>query len=165
MEACRRKFTPEFMNRIDRTVVFKPLGRTELRRILSIELNAVQQRIMGAVSTQPWVFSVSEAGKEYLLREGADLKYGARHLKRSIERHVVNPLSNLIATGQVRGGDLVLVDFDDQTDALIFSKDTSWPAAEMVPCLSAQARVGSDPFVSSSADEPSRWFRTRNQRR
>jgi ATP-dependent Clp protease ATP-binding subunit ClpA len=165
LEACRRKFTPEFMNRIDRTVVFRPLGRAELRRILSIELNAVQQRIITAVSAQPWVFSISEAGKEYLLREGADLKYGARHLKRSIERHVVNPLSNLIATGQVRGGDLVLVDFDEQLDALTFSKDTSWPTGAMAPSLSAQARVGSDPFGSGGADEPARWFRTRNQRR
>jgi ATP-dependent Clp protease ATP-binding subunit ClpB len=165
LEACRRKFTPEFMNRIDRTVVFRPLGRTELRRILSIELNTVQQRIMGATSAQPWVFSVSEAGKEYLLREGADLKYGARHLKRSLERHVVNPLSNLIATGQVRGGDLVLVDFDEQLDTLTFSKETSWPANAMVPSLSAQARVGADPFASSGAEEPARWFRARNQRR
>jgi ATP-dependent Clp protease ATP-binding subunit ClpA len=165
MEAARRKFTPEFMNRIDRTVVFNPLGRAELRRILSIELNAVQQRIADATSTQPWVFSVTEAGKEYLLREGSDLKYGARHLKRSIERHLVNPFSNLVATGQIKGGDWVLVDFDEDLSVLTFSKDTSWPAAAVVGSRSAHTPLSADPLASTVAEEPARWFRTRNQRR
>jgi hypothetical protein len=57
------------------------------------------------------------------------------------------------------------VDFDEELDTLTFSKETSWPANAMVPSLSAQARVGSDPFASSGAEEPVRWFRTRNQRR
>jgi ATP-dependent Clp protease ATP-binding subunit ClpA len=165
LEAARRKFTPEFMNRIDRTVVFKPLGRAELRRILAIELNAVQQRITDATATQPWVFSVTEPGKEYLLREGADLKYGARHLKRSIERHLVNPFSNLVATGQVKGGDWILVDFDEELGVLTFSKDTSWPAAAVVGSRSAHAPLSADPLASTAAEEPARWFRTRNQRR
>jgi ATP-dependent Clp protease ATP-binding subunit ClpB len=164
VEAARRKFTPEFMNRIDRTVVFNPLGSAELRRILSIELNAVQQRILNAGYADPWAFSVTEAGKEYLLREGTDLKYGARHLKRSIERHVVDPLSNLIASGQVKGGDFVLVDFDEELDSLTFSKDTSWPAAAIVQSYSAHATTA-DPSGSTTSEEPNRWFRTRNQRR
>src|SRR5215475_1551027 len=112
VEAARRKFTPEFMNRIDKTVVFHPLGAPELRKILTIELNMVQQRIFSSANAAPFVFTLSEEAKDFLLREGTDMKYGARHLKRAVDRNLVHPLSNLIATGQVRGGDLIRVDFD-----------------------------------------------------
>lgn len=107
VEAARRKFTPEFMNRIDKTVVFRPLGECELRKILSLELNIVQQRVFSSANGAPFVFSLTDAAKDYLLREGTDMKYGARHLKRAIDRNLVHPLSNLIATEQVRGGDLI----------------------------------------------------------
>src|SRR6185436_8613470 len=120
VEAARKKFTPEFMNRIDKTVVFRPLGEPELRKILSLELNLVQQRIFSAANAAPFVFDVTEPAREFLLREGTDWKYGARHLKRAIDRHLVHPMSNLIATGQVRGGDLVRVEMSD--DRLTFFK-------------------------------------------
>src|SRR5216683_1105098 len=112
VEAARRKFTPEFMNRIDKIVVFKPLGQTELRKILGLELNILQQRVFSTSTTTPFVFSLTDAAKDYLLREGTDVKYGARHLKRAIDRGLVHPMSNLIATQQIRGGDLIKVDFD-----------------------------------------------------
>ena len=112
VEAARRKFSPEFMNRIDKTVVFHPLGAAELRKILTIELNVVQQRIFSAANAAPFVFSLTDDAKDFLLLEGTDLKYGARHLKRAVDRHLVHPMSNLIATGQVRGGDLLRVDFE-----------------------------------------------------
>ena len=67
VEAARRKFTPEFMNRIDKVVVFKPLGESELRRILDLELSQVQQRIFASPSEKPFVLTVSDPGKEYLL--------------------------------------------------------------------------------------------------
>src|SRR6266496_5122641 len=104
VEAARRKFTPEFMNRIDKVVVFKPLGECELRKILGLELNILQQRIFNSPSGAPFVFSVTDAARDQLLREGTDMKYGARHLKRAIDRSLVHPLSNLIATDQIRGG-------------------------------------------------------------
>jgi ATP-dependent Clp protease ATP-binding subunit ClpB len=97
IEAARRKFTPEFMNRIDKIVVFKSLGEPELRRILDLELGQVQQRILYSPTEKTFVFTVSDAGKEFLLSEGTDVKYGARHLKRAIERLLVHPL--LPATG------------------------------------------------------------------
>src|ERR1039457_5105456 len=107
VEAARRKFSPEFMNRIDKVVVFQPLDAVALRKILSLELNVVQQRIFSTGHIIPFVISVAEPAREFLLGEGTDLKYGARHLKRSIDRHLVHPLSNLMASNQVRGGDLV----------------------------------------------------------
>ncbi len=121
LEAAKRKFSPEFMNRIDKVVVFRSLKEHHLRRILDIELGAVQDRITESAGTK-FVFECSVPAKEFLLNEGIDLKYGARHLKRAIERFLVYPLSNLVATEQVETGDFVLVDFDTEKGALIFTK-------------------------------------------
>jgi ATP-dependent Clp protease ATP-binding subunit ClpA len=123
VEAARRKFTPEFMNRIDKVVVFKPLGEPELRRILDLELGQVQQRILFSPAEKCFVFTVSDSGKDFLLTEGTDLKYGARHLKRAIERLLVHPLSNLMATSQVTAGDWVQADFDAERRCLLFTKE------------------------------------------
>jgi ATP-dependent Clp protease ATP-binding subunit ClpB len=123
VEAARRKFTPEFMNRIDKVVVFKPLGERELRRILDLELSQVQQRILASPSENSFVFTVSNPGKDFLLTEGTDVKYGARHLKRAIERLLVHPLSNLMATKQVSPGDWIQADFDEESRCLVFTKE------------------------------------------
>lgn len=111
VEAARRKFTPEFMNRIDKVVVFKTLRSEHLEQILEIELGMVQQRILSsAAAANQFVFNCTSKVKSFLLHEGTDPKYGARHLKRAIERHIVFPLANLVATGQVRLGDFVRID-------------------------------------------------------
>jgi ATP-dependent Clp protease ATP-binding subunit ClpB len=122
-EAAKRKFSPEFMNRIDKVVVFRSLKEHHLRKILEIELNSVQNRITETGGTK-FVFECTDAAKEFLLSEGIDYKYGARHLKRSIERFLVYPLSNLVATEQVSDGDLVTVDFDTAKEKLVFAKES-----------------------------------------
>jgi ATP-dependent Clp protease ATP-binding subunit ClpB len=121
LEAARRKFSPEFMNRIDKVVVFRSLKEHHLRQILELELQAVQDRIMASAGTK-FVFRCTDTAKDMLLREGIDLKYGARHLKRAIERFLVYPLSNLVATEQVGLGDLVNVDLNAENGRLVFSK-------------------------------------------
>jgi len=110
VEAARRKFTPEFMNRIDKVLVFKTLRPEHLEQILEIELGTVQQRILMAAGTNKFVFSCTETVKNLLLEEGTDPKYGARHLKRAVEKNVVFPLANLVATAQVKLGDFVRID-------------------------------------------------------
>ena len=122
LEAARRKFTPEFMNRIDKIVVFKSLGEPELRRILDLELNQIQQRIFRSSADRCFAHTVSAAGKDFLLSEGTDLKYGARHLKRAIERLLIQPLANLVATNQVNAGDWIEADFDPEHRSMVFSK-------------------------------------------
>jgi ATP-dependent Clp protease ATP-binding subunit ClpA len=112
VEAARRKFSPEFMNRIDKVVVFKMLRPEHLEQILEIELGMVQQRILQATGNSQFVFSCTPKVKRFLLQEGTDAKYGARHLKRAIERFIVFPLANLVATGQVKLGDFVRIDID-----------------------------------------------------
>ncbi len=108
-EAARHKFSPEFMNRIDKVVVFKTLRPEHLERILELELEAVKQRISSAASPAQahFTFRCAPEVKEWLLREGTDLRYGARHLKRVIERSLVYPLANLVATAQVGPGECV----------------------------------------------------------
>jgi ATP-dependent Clp protease ATP-binding subunit ClpA len=128
VEAARRRFTPEFMNRLDKVLVFRPLDDVELRKILHLELNLLQQRLFSSSTATPFFFALTTAAKDFLLREGTDLKYGARHLKRAVERELVDALSNLVSSGQVRGGDLISVDFIPTTNALAFFKE-----AENVP--------------------------------
>jgi len=120
-EAARRRFTPEFLNRIDRVVTFHPLGDAEMHRILTIELRAVEERLQHAVGMDGIRLRLTRDARELLLREGTDTRYGARHLKRAIERRLVQPVSNLIASGQVATGDRVSVDAD--ANGLVFSKE------------------------------------------
>jgi ATP-dependent Clp protease ATP-binding subunit ClpA len=122
VEAARRKFSPEFMNRLDKVVVFHPLKREQLEEVLEIELGQVQQRVLETAKGQ-FLFRVTSAGRDFLLQEGTDQRYGARHLKRAIERHVVYPLANLLATEQVHLGDLVCIDWNKSQDRLTFVRE------------------------------------------
>jgi ATP-dependent Clp protease ATP-binding subunit ClpB len=123
VEAARRKFSPEFMNRLDKVVVFHPLKRAELDEVLEIELRQVQKRVLDS-TTRPFLFRITSEGREFLLEEGTDQRYGARHLKRAIERNVVCPLSRLLTTGQLRQGDALLIDRDPAADkGLAFLRD------------------------------------------
>ncbi len=146
--AARRKFSPEFMNRIDKVVVFRPLGTPQLRSILDLELNAIQQRILHVSGGHCFLFSLSDEAKDHLLREGTDVKYGARHLKRTVERTLVYPMSNLIATGQVRRGDRIHVDFDADLQRIIFSAEIEETAAE---AAMSGADIGSAAIATSGS--------------
>jgi ATP-dependent Clp protease ATP-binding subunit ClpB len=121
-EAAKKKFAPEFMNRIDKVVVFHPLRPQQLEQILEIELGMVQQRVLETARGR-FLFRVTQPAKDFLLREGTDLKYGARHLKRAIERHVVYPLASLLATNQVALGDVISIDYRDPEPTLTFMKE------------------------------------------
>ena len=146
LEAAKRKFSPEFMNRIDKVVVFRSLKEHHLRRILDIELASVQDRITESAGTK-FIFECTDPAKEFLLNEGIDLKYGARHLKRSIERFLVYPLSNLVATQQVETGDFVMIDFDADKGALSFRKHSG----KMIVNESADDPRDSKPLTKSDA--------------
>jgi len=166
VEAARKKFTPEFMNRLDKIVVFKPLGEAELRKVLDIELNLLQQRIFDSVGPNYFVFTASEPAKSHLLREGTDLKYGARHLKRAIERLVVQPLSNLIATDQVTAGDCIRVDYDSDSGQIVFLKEAEGvPVHTMVEMAGTRLPAIAGAAVSGAPAEPVRAASARSSRR
>ena len=121
IEAARRKFSPEFMNRLDKLVVFRALGHPALSKILDLELGAVQRRILMS-GCGNFVLSCSVKAKNFLLSEGCDRRYGARPLKRAIERYLIMPISNLVATKQIDCGDVVWVDLDEYENELCFGK-------------------------------------------
>ena len=161
VEAARRKFSPEFMNRLDKVVCFHPLKKEQLQEVLDIELGQVQQRVLETAKGQ-FLFRVTGPGKEFLLQEGTDQRYGARHLKRAIERHVVYPLANLLATEQIHLGDLVCIDWDRDQDQLTFIREgenLAMPARRLEPTVSprvAKAHNGKsvDAPASTTAADP-----------
>src|ERR1700688_807822 len=120
--AAKKKFSPEFMNRLDKVLVFHPLQQEQLEQILEIELGMVQQRVLDTGRGQ-FLFRVTSSARRFLLQEGTDIKYGARHLKRAIEKFVVYPLANLLATEQIRFGDMLVVDWDGKSAHLSFQKE------------------------------------------
>jgi ATP-dependent Clp protease ATP-binding subunit ClpA len=113
LEQARKKFSPEFMNRIENIVVFGSLGDSELRQILEIELRGVQDRIDQG-SGPHFTFTLTDAAKRFLLAQGTDHRYGARHLRRAIDRNLVQPFASLICTRQVKAKDLVMVELDER---------------------------------------------------
>jgi ATP-dependent Clp protease ATP-binding subunit ClpA len=151
IEAARRRFSPEFMNRIDRVVVFHHLGEAELRRILDLELEQIQERWSETAASGPFTFSLSDAAKGYLLEEGVDLRYGARHLKRAVERSLVHPISNLVASGQVREGDEIVVDFDEAARRLLFYKAAEGAAVAAAPNNCVLPETAEPPAVAAAA--------------
>jgi ATP-dependent Clp protease ATP-binding subunit ClpB len=158
VDAARRKFSPEFMNRIDKVVVFRSLNKYHLRRILELELQAVQDRIRHSVGAN-FVFDCSDAVKEMLLREGVDYRYGARHLKRAIERFLVFPLSSLVASGQIKSGDAVYVDLDETGSEPLFSKRSGGALDDDPPPIEEQAEEFAGVLGAGMVRERSQEFR------
>jgi len=150
VEAARRKFSPEFMNRLDKVVVFHPLHRTQLEQVLDIELSMVQQRVLETAKGQ-FLFRVTESGRDFLLKEGTDQRYGARHLKRAIERHVVYPMANLLATEQVHSGDLICIDWPKDDDRLSFVREGENMA---LPVRRPEAAIGGKPATAARGGRP-----------
>jgi len=145
VEAARRKFSPEFMNRLDKVVVFHPLKREELDEVLEIELKQVQKRVLDS-TTRPFLFRITSEGREFLLEEGTDQRYGARHLKRAIERYVVYPFARLLATAQVHQGDALVIDHHLGEEGLVFLRDkenrsSDLPLPNSGQLMIAEARV------------------------
>src|SRR5881628_241985 len=153
VEAARRKFSPEFMNRLDKVVVFHPLRREQLEQVLEIELGQVQQRVLETAKGQ-FLFRVTDTGRDFLLQEGTDQRYGARHLKRAIERHVVYPLANLLATDQVNLGDLVCIDWDKTHNLLTFVREGEGALVEPTAKRAMGAAAAVEAMDGKSADAP-----------
>jgi ATP-dependent Clp protease ATP-binding subunit ClpB len=105
-EVLKRHFRPEFLNRVDETIIFRRLSREDLRRIVDIQVGYLQGRLAGREIR----ISLSEGAKDRLARDGYDPVYGARPLKRLIQQQIENPLAKRILAGQFTDGDSVAVD-------------------------------------------------------
>ena len=153
VEAARRKFSPEFMNRLDKVVVFHPLQRTQLEEVLEIELGQVQQRVLETARGQ-FLFRVTPGARDFLLLEGTDQRYGARHLKRAIERHIVYPLANLLATEQVKVGDLVRIDWDGVAKNLSFDRESEGALIETPEPIASRAAAMAEARDGKAVEAP-----------
>jgi len=153
VEAARRKFSPEFMNRLDKVVVFHPLHRDQLEEVLEIELGQVQQRVLETARGQ-FLFRVTPAAREFLLTEGTDQRYGARHLKRAIERNIVYPLANLLATEQVHVGDLVRIDWDGIAKGLSFVRESEGALIETPSPMASRAAAMAEARDGKALEAP-----------
>jgi ATP-dependent Clp protease ATP-binding subunit ClpB len=110
LELLRQSIRPEFLNRIDEIILFKPLTLSEIKQIVDVQLAAVQK----LVATKEITLEFTEDLREWLARAGFDPSYGARPLKRTIQRHVINRLSEKILAGDIAAGDRIEVDVDDR---------------------------------------------------
>ncbi|CAN5613922.1 hypothetical protein BH11CYA1_BH11CYA1_33630 [soil metagenome] len=123
LEAARKKFSPEFMNRIDKVVAFKTLSADAIKKILALVLNDVQNQIF-EIADAKFSVSVTQEAIQLILAQEIDPRYNARPLKRLVKDMVVVPLGNLITTGQARTGDDIVVDVNRKNTALIFKRVT-----------------------------------------
>ena len=129
LDALRAAFRPEFINRIDEIVIFNPLGEEQLERIVDLLLRGVEKRL----AERQIKLELTPTAKELLVREGYDPAYGARPLRRTIQRMIQDPLAMQILEGKVLPGDLVRVDRDVQKDVMRFERVTKTkPAAAAV---------------------------------
>ncbi len=126
MEALRAAFRPEFINRIDEIVIFNPLGKEQLERIVGMLLKSVE----ALLAERQITLELAPAAKEIILSEGYDPAYGARPLRRTIQRLIQDPLALQILEGKILPGDRVLVDRDGKSDSMKFERMPSkQPAA------------------------------------
>jgi len=146
LEATRRIFSPEFLNRIDRRIVFNSLGEAEFRRILDLELGYVRERVRKRLDVD---LRCTLAARRYLLEKGTNPRYGARPLRGLLESEVLFAVANLIGSGQVREGDAIQIDARRDEAALIFRSQRASLAA------AASASSGANESVPSrGAREP-----------
>lgn len=112
MSEIKRKFSPEFINRIDNILFFHPLQRESLEKILEIELNQIRSDMASNLGIDKYfTFRLSQKAKTYIIDNGTDLKYGARYLKRVINKLILQPFSNLLASEQIKGQDEIWIDY------------------------------------------------------
>jgi len=109
LDETKRVFKPEFLNRLNELVIFKSLGREDMKAIVELELRNVSNRL----KEQGLVFDFSEAAKSFLIEKGYDAKYGARPLRRAIERHLEDSLAEAILGGEIKSGEVIQVDVQD----------------------------------------------------
>jgi CheY-like chemotaxis protein len=135
MAAVKKQFSPEFINRIDAVLTYQPLGDAEMVQILEIQLDELRQHIRNKLGARSFQIDVTPAAKEFLLRSGTSVQYGARELKRIVYRNVTQPLATLVAQSRVQAGGRVLVDLDEQGSGLRMQTPPETPAAQRNPLV------------------------------
>jgi ATP-dependent Clp protease ATP-binding subunit ClpB len=116
MKVLREHFRPEFLNRVDDIVIYRPLGNAQLSQILDMRLNDIRRLLEDRAIS----FELSEPARQLILKAGSDAAYGARPLKRALQRMVQDPLAMKILDGEVLHGSHVRIDVDRKSNQLVF---------------------------------------------
>ncbi|MCJ7808611.1 MAG: AAA family ATPase, partial [Dehalococcoidia bacterium] len=116
MDALKAQFRPEFLNRVDEMIIFHQLSREHIKQIVDLQFIGLKKRL----AERHIGVELSDSAKELLVKEGYDPAYGARPLKRAIQRIILDPLARNVLEGEFREGDMVLV--DAKGDSIVFSK-------------------------------------------
>jgi ATP-dependent Clp protease ATP-binding subunit ClpB len=127
MGELRQAFRPEFLNRLDEIIVFHALNEEQLKRIVDIQLASLRKRLEERHIT----LELTDAARTHLVRSGYDATYGARPLKRAIQREIENPLAKLILAGEIAEGQTVHID-KDSGSKLVFDTKSNKQALEVV---------------------------------
>ena len=114
-KALNKAFAPEFLNRIDDIVMFDSLDKEAIFKIIGIELRG----FLGRMEKLGYSFEISESAKDYIATKGYDQQYGARPLKRAIQKYLEDPLAELIINSELMPGDTIAVDYDNSTDNIV----------------------------------------------
>jgi ATP-dependent Clp protease ATP-binding subunit ClpA len=116
MEAVKRKFSPEFVNRIDHVITYRPLDEDSLSRILDRHISDFQRHVNSRLGPDGFGIEVPSETRRFLLRKGTSAEYGARELKRTLHRHLTQPLAALVAGGRIEPGSSVRIEIDEDED-------------------------------------------------
>jgi ATP-dependent Clp protease ATP-binding subunit ClpC len=130
-DALKRTFRPEFLNRVDEIIVFSPLTIEDVEKIVEIQLREIRERL----GEQGLQLEMSEAARRWLARQGYDPNFGARPLRRAMQKYVEGPLSVYLLQGKFKAGDCVYVDLKPEGDGLSFSGDKPDHPVEPQPAL------------------------------
>jgi ATP-dependent Clp protease ATP-binding subunit ClpB len=117
LEEMRHAFRPEFLNRLDEIIVFHALSEEHLKQIVEIQLERLRTRL----AERNLKLVLTDAARTHLVRTGYDPTYGARPLKRAIQKQIETPLGRLMLKGEVRDGQTIRVDYDAERDELKFT--------------------------------------------
>lgn len=123
LNAVKRKFSPEFVNRIDSVITYRPLGARALEEIVDQQIEALERHIGNRLMDRAFSIEVSARARAFLLQEGTSDEYGARELKRTILRHLTQPLAAMVASGEVSPGDVVSIDAAEDGNRLTLAVD------------------------------------------
>jgi ATP-dependent Clp protease ATP-binding subunit ClpA len=120
MSAVRRKFSPEFVNRIDRVITYRPLDSDSFTAIVEHEIARLQNHITFRLGTSTFALSVLSAAKQWLREHGTSVEYGARELKRVVHRHLAQPLAKMVTNGEIPAAATVQIGVQGNREALTF---------------------------------------------
>jgi CheY-like chemotaxis protein len=123
--AVRKRFSPEFVNRMDAIVTFQPLDQPSLEKILDYEIKGMQEHVNSRLGDRCFAIDVSSESREFLLRKGSSQEYGARELKRTMHRELIQPLATMVARGEIPPGSQVQVLLNEDGRSLLLRTTTS----------------------------------------